>query len=73
MKIVKRVLKVLGIILLAVVLLCAAVLVWLTVVEYRPEDVETMTVEPLGGEEKQIAPGDTDSDHNPQILSITLN
>ena len=59
MKIVKGVLKALLIIFLILVVIVAAVLVWLTAVEYKPEDHETVTVESLGGEAGQIAPGDS--------------
>lgn len=59
MKIVKGVLKALLIIFLVLVVIVAAVLVWLTAVEYKPEDREIVNVESLGGEAGQIAPGDS--------------
>ena len=59
MKIVKSILKALLILILVLVLFVAAVLVWLTAVEYRPSDKESVAVETLSGKALQIAPGDS--------------
>ena len=59
MKVVKKILKALLVIVIVLIVLVAALLVWLTVVEYRPQDLETVTVESVGGEAKTLAAGDT--------------
>ena len=58
MKVLKGILKALLVIILVLVVLAAALLVWLTIVEYRPEDQETVAVESLNGQAKQLAAGE---------------
>ena len=59
MKVLKKILKVLLILVIVLVVLMGALLAWLTIVEYKPEDQETVTVESLGGEAKTLATGDS--------------
>lgn len=59
MKVVKGILKALLIIVIVLLVIVGAALVWLTAVEYKPEDNEKVTVESLGGEARQVAPGDS--------------
>ena len=59
MKIVKGILKTLLVIVIILAVIVAAVLIWLTAVEYRPEDREVVAVKSLDGEAGQIAPGDS--------------
>lgn len=59
MKVVKGILKVLLAIVLVIVVLLAFLLIWLTAVEYRPEDTEVVAVQALDGEAKQLAEGDS--------------
>lgn len=59
MKVLKKILKALLIIIIVLVVLMGALLAWLTIVEYKPEDQETVSVEALGGEARQLAPGDS--------------
>jgi len=58
MKVVKGILKTLLVIVIILLVFVGALLIWLTAVEYKPEAVEPVTVEALGGEPKQLAPGD---------------
>ena len=58
MKVLKGIFKALLVIILVLVVLAAALLVWLTIVEYRPEDQETVAVESLNGQAKQLAAGE---------------
>jgi len=59
MKVVKGILKALLIVVIVLLVLVAGLLVWMTAVEYRPQDQETVTVESLGGEAKALAVGDS--------------
>lgn len=54
----KKILKVLAVILLAIVLAAAGLVAWLSVTEYRPADVEAMEVL-SAAEGEAVAPGDT--------------
>ena len=59
MKVLKKILKVLLIVIIVLVVLLGALLAWLTIVEYKPEEHETLTVESLGGEAKTLSTGDS--------------
>ncbi len=59
MKVVKGILKALLIILIVLVVIVAGVLVFLTAVEYKPADQESITVEALSGEPQSIKQGDS--------------
>jgi len=59
MKAVKTILKVLLAIILILVVLVGALLVWLTAVEYKPEDKEKVAVQSLNGKAKTLAAGDS--------------
>ena len=57
-KFLKGFFKAILIILIILIVLMGALLIWLTAVEYKPEDVEDVTVEKLAGESKSLAAGD---------------
>lgn len=59
MKGVKKFFKALFAIVLVLVVLVAALLVWLTIVEYRPQPTETVAVQPLNGQTKKLSAGDS--------------
>ena len=55
-----KVLKVIGIILLIIILLVGGLFAWLTVKEYKPEDVEAVEIEKEGDNDSSKLPlGDT--------------
>lgn len=58
MKVIKTILKVLLAIVLVLVVLVSGLLVWLTVVEYKPADVEDVKVNSLHPQKKTLASGD---------------
>lgn len=59
MKVAKKILNAVLAVLLVLVFLLAGLLVWLTIVEYRPEDTEDIQIKALEGEAKSLAVGDS--------------
>ena len=58
-KFLKGFFKAILVILIILIVLLGALLIWLSAVEYKPEDQEAVNVEALGGEAKQLAAGDS--------------
>ena len=59
MKALKKILKALLILVIVLLVLVGGLLTFLTIVEYKPEDKETVTVKTVGGEAKSLATGDS--------------
>ena len=66
MKAIKTILKVFLAVFFVLLFLVAAVLTWLTIVEYKPEATETVAVQPLDGEAKVLSTGE-------QVRIVTWN
>jgi len=59
MKVLKTILKVILAIVILLLVFAAAVITWLTIVEYRPEATETVEVQSLSGEAEVLSAGDS--------------
>ena len=59
MKVVKNIFKTLLAIILILLVLVAGLLVWLTIVEYKPQDTEPVTVQALNAKTKTLSTGDS--------------
>ena len=59
MKALKKILKALLVIVIVLLVLVGALLTFLTIVEYKPADTETVTVKTVGGQAETLAAGDS--------------
>ena len=59
MKVLKKILKALLVIVIVLLVLVGGLLAFLTIVEYKPEDTETITVKSVGGQAESLATGDS--------------
>ena len=59
MKTLKKILKALLVIVIVLLVLVGGLLTWLTIVEYKPGDTESVQVETVGGQAVSLSAGDS--------------